>query len=201
MTLSVLICSLSNRAALFARVQGQLMDQIRNFRLDGEVEVLDYIDEGQHTIGCKRNVLKDRAQGRWLCYIDDDDHVCDSYLRLVVNALRAKEPDCVGIVGKILWKGAWCRFIHSLQYKEYATLPGPVFVRPPNHLNPVRAEIARQFRFPEINRGEDTDYAMTLARSGLLKTEAFVDEVIYFYTPNLREDRERQKPRKKGGKR
>jgi len=190
LTLSILICSLRKRKRLLRRVLGQLDPQIANAKLQDEVEVLTFVDEGQATIGFKRNELVKRAKGTWICFVDDDDYVCDSYITLVIEALQKHDPDCIGLTGMIMWHGTWRRFVHSLQYKVYATLPGLVFVRPPNHLNPIRADIVRKIKFPEINRGEDTAYSMTLCNAGLIKTEHFIEDVIYFYEPSAKSDRE-----------
>ncbi len=192
-TLSILICSLNSRANLLARITGQLNPQIENDNLQSEVEVLISSDDGQKSIGQKRNELVKQASGKWICFVDDDDYVCDSYVRLIMKALRDGDPDCVGLTGEIMWKGTWRKFIHSLRYTKYENLPGPVFVRPPNHLNPVKAEIVRRVKFPEINRGEDTRYAMTLCKAGLIKTEKFIKEVLYFYEPSAKSDREGRK--------
>ena len=56
-----------------------------------------------------------------------------------------------------------------------------VYYRPPNHLNPMKREIAIQFKFPEQYHGEDLCWAMALAQSGLLKTEETITEPYYFY--------------------
>jgi len=188
--LSILICSLYNRATLLGRIMNQLSQQINNFDLAEKVEIIPCTDNGSMTIGRKRNALIDAANGDWVCFIDDDDHVSDSYLHQIVSALEDKKPDCIGLIGMILWKGFWREFEHSIRHAEYATLPGPRFVRPPNHLNPVRRSIAEQIKFPELDRGEDTAYSLALRDSKLIKTEVFIDEPLYFYTPSQKEERE-----------
>jgi hypothetical protein len=56
-----------------------------------------------------------------------------------------------------------------------------VYYRPPNHLNVIKASIAKQFKFPEKNFGEDMEWSMQIQQSGLLKTEAHIDETLYYY--------------------
>jgi len=190
MMLSILICSLTSRATLLSRVMRQLNSQIAAGKRQSTVEVLPYIDGGELTVGAKRNALLDRAGGEWVCFIDDDDYVSDSYVQLITEAIEQHQPDCVGITGQILWKGTWCRFEHSLRYSTYATISGPVFIRPPNHLNPIRTRFSREIRFPEQNRGEDTAFAMALQNSGRLQREHFISDIVYFYVPSRAEDRE-----------
>ena len=56
-----------------------------------------------------------------------------------------------------------------------------MYERYPNHLNCIKSSIAKQFKFPEINFGEDTLWADKVFKSGLIKTEHFIDKVIYHY--------------------
>jgi hypothetical protein len=73
-------------------------------------------------------------------------------------------------------------FEHSLKYKQWRTTTNEIkFERGINHLNLVRASIAKQFKFPEINHGEDHKWATKLQDSGLLKTEYYIDEILYYY--------------------
>lgn len=53
--------------------------------------------------------------------------------------------------------------------------------RPPNHLNCIRSNIAKQFKFPEVNHGEDKSFSDQLRDSGLIKTEHYIEQVIYYY--------------------
>jgi hypothetical protein len=45
----------------------------------------------------------------------------------------------------------------------------------------MKVELARQVKFPETSFGEDADFAKRMAESGLLKTEYFIDQPMYFY--------------------
>lgn len=183
MILSILIATLESRRTSFERVYTCLRHQIAAYGYHGRVEILSNRDNGKKTIGQKRNELLAAATGDYVCHVDDDDRVADDYMpRLVTACLEGK--DCVGIVGSIMWHGSWTRFVHSRQYKSYERLPDGTFVRPCNHLNPVRTSIARRFSFTAKNHGEDTDWAMALCKSGVLRTETFVgDPPVYFYTP------------------
>lgn len=54
-----------------------------------------------------------------------------------------------------------------------------VYYRNPNHLNPVKKELAIQVPYKEINFGEDKDYSERLFP--LLKTEVYISGIIYYY--------------------
>ncbi len=71
-------------------------------------------------------------------------------------------------------------FIHSIKYDHYFEVDN-VYYRPPNHLNPIKRSIALQEPFPEKYKGEDTDWAMSLVKRRLIKTETNIDVPYYFY--------------------
>lgn len=140
-------------------------------------EELPAVDGGP-TIGANRNAAIADAAGEYICFIDDDDLVPDHYVKRILEAIKDK-PDVVGIRGHyILGQNKPELFIHSLDYNEWKTVDG-VHQRCPNHLNPVKREIALQVPFPEKNYREDMEYSMALLP--LLKTQVMVEGIMYFY--------------------
>ena len=143
-----------------------------------DVEVLVDVDGGRQKIGAKRNVLLCRASGKYVAFIDDDDLVTDSYVKNILLGLES-DVDCCGMEGIITTNGRDPRkFIHSIRYGKWFESNG-IYYRSPNHLNPVKRELALKVKFPCINRGEDFDYSKRLFR--LLKTEQYIKEPIYKY--------------------
>jgi len=183
--LSVLICSLHRRADQLQKLVESLSRQMEEFGLTGNVEILTCVDQGVRdggmSIGEKRNTLMESASGDYVCFVDDDDSVSPKYLPLLVAACE-EGPDCVGITGEIYWMGEMKPFEHSMVHKTFINKPG-VFLRPPNHINPVKREIAKKFPFPSKSFGEDVCYALDMAKAGVLKTEVVVPESIYTYIP------------------
>jgi hypothetical protein len=180
---SILICTLDERTLQFQRLYTKLLQQIEKFRLTTQVEVIFFKDNRTHSVGYKRNKLLENSRGKYVCFIDDDDDISDAYVSLIYNALKSN-PDCVSLVGRLIEEGKkTCKFCHSNHFKTYSS-KGNKYFRPPNHLNTIKAEIAKKFKFPERNRHEDLEWAMQLAQSGLLKREAKVSEVLYFYLYN-----------------
>lgn len=176
MKLSILICHLKSRAESLTALLGCLTDQIL---FPEDIEILVEGDNGEITTGAKRNILLDRAQGEYIAFIDDDDLVTLDYIDSVLQAIK-DSPDAVGIVGKMFClNGKDGTFNHSIRYKEWQNLSGGVYLRPPNHLNPVRREHALSVRFPDKVIGEDQDYSMCLLP--LLKTEVMIEHPIYLY--------------------
>lgn len=199
MKLSILICHLTERAKQLEKLLGVLQPQITN---PEEVEIIIREDDGNETVGLKRNELLSLAIGDYVCFVDDDDMVPDYYVSMILTAIDTqwlsypvlnyvdvteentvvthyKSPDVVGFKGHYtVGDGPPQTFIHSLRYKEWKTVDG-IHQRCPNHLNPVRRELALKAGFTEKDHGEDMDFSMALLP--LLKTEVFVDKVMYFY--------------------
>jgi glycosyltransferase involved in cell wall biosynthesis len=186
--LSILICSLNSRVDKLNRLMNVLKPQLHD-----EIEVLVKTDDGQMPIGAKRNLLLEEAKGNYISFVDDDDLVSDDYVRKIIEATESS-PDCCGLQGIITFQGQGPRlFIHSLKYKEWFE-QNAVYYRCPNHLNPVKRELALSVKFPESNFGEDKDYSTRLLP--LLKEEKFIHGTIYHYlyekggppTPAVRRD-------------
>lgn len=179
MKLSILICTLNNRFHFFSDLMNKLNAQMRS-----EVEVLFEKDDGQITIGEKRNKLLKRAKGDYVAFIDDDDSISSDYIVKVLKAIESN-PDCCSLTGVITWDGVNPEiFEHSIKYSAYKTNTNdePIkYERYPNHLNVIKREIAQQFSFVSVNFGEDTEWATQIFNAGVLKTESTIDGVIYHY--------------------
>ena len=175
--LSILICHLPERETLLQNLVMELVQQIN----EGPVEIwIDNTIPEIQTIGAKRNVLMDVATGRYLAFIDDDDTVTGNYVRLILNAIR-EGNDCIGIVGILKRQGKpdW-QFRHSITVGRWCKdKQKRIYFRTPNHLNPVKSELAKQVMFPEMNYGEDKSYSDKLRP--LLTTETFIETPIYIY--------------------
>ena len=180
MILSILIPSTPNRETMLASLISNLDNQIDKLWLWDEVEILVEMDSYEKTIGEKRNALLDKVDSKYLCFIDSDDRVAENYLQQLMLGIML-DFDCCSLNGVITTNGSNPRtFIHSLKYNSWFE-ENNIYYRPPNHLNCIKSETAKQFKFPQTNTGEDKDWSMQIAESGLLKTEYEITETIYFY--------------------
>jgi len=183
MKLSILIPTLESRAYQLAYLLNTLNLQILEANAFDKVEIKMVSDNGEASIGAKRNELLRMANGEYVCFVDDDDMVENHYIKTILNGLEAK-PDCLSLRGVITWDSTNPEiFEHSIKYDAYRTNnTGEVkYERYPNHLNVIRSEIAKNFKFPEINHGEDTDWATQIYKSGVLKNEFYIDKTLYHY--------------------
>lgn len=183
MKISVLIASITERAAKLAGLIDRLRGQVSAAGADADVEIVTYVDErGRATIGAKRNQLMDAATGDYTCFIDDDDLPGARYVELLLAA-AADGADCARLIGLIKQGTETSRFVHEVGQTSWHR-SGGIYYRPPNHLNLVRAPMARSVRFPETNFGEDKDWSLALLATGQIKTQFWIDDVIYLYTPS-----------------
>ena len=183
MILSILIPTLADRARLRAPLLSELKRQIS----DSPVEVLLDEDNKEHTTGFKRNALLMRATGTYSVFVDDDDWVSDTYVQDILRILTTQYVDCIGFWGRAKWEQHVERkFVHSLMcpvWTEWVNRSGvPTYYRQPNHLNPIRTDLARRIKYRDITISEDHFWTRAMADSRLLKREVFLGEkCLYHY--------------------
>jgi glycosyltransferase involved in cell wall biosynthesis len=206
MILSILIPTTADREWYFAKLMKQLDYQINHYfqgcwnDISKDAPIFKDINENmwQHieilkdtrpqpvTIGEKRNFLLQSATGKYVCFIDSDDMISDDFIKSVLFAIQS-EPDCLSMRGIMTTDFQNPEiFEHSLKYNQWKTNEGALtgqvkYERYPNHLNVIRADIAKQFKFPETNHGEDYAWSKSIHESGLLKNEVYTDKVLYYY--------------------
>lgn len=180
--LSILIPTLQERGAQYARLCAQLEGQISNAGLRDHVEIVALCDKRELSIGAKRNALLARARGEFSAFVDDDDRVAENYVTLICDALTAHpDMDCLGITGLVYFRGAHPkRFIYSVQYDHYFSGRG-VYYRPPYILNPIRRALAQSIPFANVRFNEDQDWALRVARAKILRREFMLDPILYHY--------------------
>lgn len=178
--LSILICSLDNRKQFLERLMS-LLDKQKN----DDVEILVEVDNGEMTIGEKRNFLIKKSNGKYVCFIDDDDMVSNDYVDLILSKIDSN-PDVIGFeleyfVNNQLKGIAY----HSNKYKTWSdsksNIPkyGTIYYRCPNHLNPIKRELVLDIMYEKINHGEDRIFSEKI--SSKLITEEYINKPIYFY--------------------
>lgn len=174
--LSILIPSLNERRKTLENLRSELENQVGK----KNVEILHLSDDRQLSIGQKRGMLLIQSTGEYVAFVDDDDMVSSDYIQKVLAAVSSN-PDCSSLTGQITFSDGYSRpFIHSLRYDSWVDdHEGKVYYRPPNHLNAIKRVHAIKVGFPPLNNGEDRVFSMGV--KPMLKTEAWIDGVIYHY--------------------
>lgn len=204
MLLSILVCTIKSRQLLCGRLLGILRPQLERLQTGMSappIELLLDEDDGDVPIGQKRNRLLEQAVGEYLCFIDDDDTVADDYVSSIVEAIQAQGTSSLGLPDCIGFRANWYEdgkqtadATYSIRNeKRREVLRGERYVveRQPGHLTPVRRELALAVGFEPWSFGEDADFSIRLRP--YLKTEVFVDKVLYHYWLRTREAREHEK--------
>lgn len=173
---TILVATLGQRQERFKRLLDGLMPQVE--RAAGQVNVLAYWNNGERPLAEIRQALVDEADGTFVSFIDDDDVVADTYVSQILETL-CDDIDYVGFQLQCYVDGVRLKpTYHSLRYDQwYDDARG--YYRDVSHLNPIRRELALKADFRRTTPPEDVAWADQLR--GLLKSEHYVDDVMYHY--------------------
>lgn len=176
--LAILIPTLPARMPKFLPLLTELSRQIKEYSLEDHVQILYLGDTKEYTVGHKRNELLKLACARYVNFLDDDDRIARNYLkRLRQGCLSGK--DCVTFCGEYRENsGTPMDFSISMLHRNNRTENGIIY-RLPNHICPVKRDLAMKAMFTNKNYGEDADYSARLA--SLIKNEYHIKEKLYFY--------------------
>jgi glycosyltransferase involved in cell wall biosynthesis len=124
-----------------------------------------------------------KAQGKYVVFVDDDDSVTGEYIESILLAAE-KDCDCIVFNGWMTTDGQnrkdWY-ISKDLPYCASIKDGKEVYLRFPNHIVPIKREIALQVPFSNKTREEDYDFAVKLKELGLIKTETKIDKFLYHY--------------------
>jgi glycosyltransferase involved in cell wall biosynthesis len=190
--LSILVPALDSRreksAKLFAEIYRQIwgLGSAQSWRV--EIHIL--LDQKRRNVGEKRNLLLARARGKYICFVDDDDRIAPDYLSSLLETMdRSPAADCIVFAGEFQAVGhtiAHPKIPYDYDLKYHTSRNTPALLeRTPNHLCPIRSEIAKNAKFPELNCGEDTEYARRvkprLKTQGVCVDAGGRKKTLYYY--------------------
>jgi glycosyltransferase involved in cell wall biosynthesis len=176
--LTICIPTLPIRVEKYAALVIQLRKQIRAEKLENQVQLLTYGDSKEVTIGEKRNWFVRAAKGKYIAWLDDDDRISKSYIPSLVKGCLSNS-DCVTFEGEY-WENNLKHsdfIISKLVTKDYNEKQ--LMHRRPNHLCPVRLDIAKLCPFPHKQVSEDSAYSEQVNKH--IKTSFHIKEKLYFY--------------------
>jgi glycosyltransferase involved in cell wall biosynthesis len=175
--LSVLILTLPTRIESYSNLLRSLNKQVIDNNLMNKVQILSLCDTKELSVGNKRNVLLNQSCGKYICFIDDDDVISDDYLIKIISATNSN-ADVITFCGDYVENNIKTPFSISLIHRGNYNYPN-IFYRLPNHLCPVKREIAIKCLFTDKNFGEDSDYAEKIHNH--IKNEFHIQDKLYFY--------------------
>ena len=99
---------------------------------------------------------------------------------MVISSLESN-ADVITFCGEYVENNLRTPFSISMVHRGNYNHPN-IFYRLPNHLCPVKREIALSCLFTDKNFGEDSDYAEKI--NGHIKNEFHIQDKLYFYLYN-----------------
>jgi glycosyltransferase involved in cell wall biosynthesis len=183
--LTVCICTIDGREKQFDRIRKKVLCQIPNAKInnDGEVELLSLKDNKEISVGEKRNRLVNKARGKFVVFIDDDDDIPDYYIASIINVIKNyPDADCIGFLQQCTFDGSKPVAVKlSLQYSEWGDkVDGFAHVRTPYHKTPILlSKVVKAGGFKDMRYGEDHDFSKRVYP--LLYNEVFINAVMYYY--------------------
>lgn len=185
--LSILIPSIPERFLKCDILEGKLHAQINEFmkfhKTIGSVEVLidnskRFLDGGL-SIGKKRESLVQRASGKYLCFLDDDETIAPNYVETLMRLCHEGNDICT-FRAMVKLSNMWGVVNMSLNNLENEQLhPDGIVQRPPWHMCPVRSVYAKMFEFPDLNNAEDFVWMEQVLKC--CHTESHTDKIIFQY--------------------
>jgi len=182
MILSILICTIESRKEQFNNLLNKIMLQCDYNKYGVETSVDYDCDNKEKSIGKKRQQLLEKSEGDYIVFIDDDDNISKYYIDNILQSIILSSPDSIGFKIECDMQGKKEMAIASNKYPDWCdNQDGFRYCRTPYHKTPIKREIALQIGYKDMRFGEDYDYSKRLKESGLIKSEAFIDEVMYYY--------------------
>ena len=181
---SVLIATITGREDSLRGLLSRIREKVTRVAPTLRVEYLTYYDNREVSIGNKRQVLLDKASGKYMSFVDDDDDITDAYIEDLAATVYGGYH-----VMRLRGQISQYTFTHSIENKITGTMArGEEFLRPPNHLNPIMTDVAKLIHFKDATRGEDLEWTIRLAKSGFLSKEytSNKDRIHYIYNMGTR---------------
>lgn len=183
--LSILIPTIPERGDMFTKLFNELHRQLEYMKTFhpslGDIEILvdsskRFLDGGL-SIGKKRESLVKRAQGKYLCFLDDDESIAPNYMETLVRLCNEDKDVCTfRNITKL--DNYWCIVDMSLLYPNQDAAPG-VTLRRPWHICPVISVFAKLYSFDDSNYGEDWSWMEKVLSH--CETEAQSNFIIHQY--------------------
>ena len=155
--------------------------------LDQGGAVMAWLNEGEMPLGQVRDGMIAHAHELgtdYVSFVDDDDRVSADYVSSILAAL-AEQPDHVGFAldfrrnGEPVYAGG---VQHRLAYGQWGYNPATrVLYRDFTHLDPIRTEHARRGSFAKARRYFAEDRVWVDQVRPHLRTDVYIDRVLYHY--------------------
>lgn len=184
----ILILSQPARREFLRQLTEYLEPQISalGLRRCESVEIITSQFDSKYDLGTNRQRLKEQSDAEYINFCDDDDLLAPDYIQKILPLLDG--VDQIGFQVECHRAGRKEPLLadHSLKYRNWHEnrngrigVPG-VLCRDISHMTPMRRELSMRARM-EGGVGEDCRWANQIRDLGIVRTEHYVAEVMYFY--------------------
>lgn len=186
----ILILTQPSRERLLQRLLAVLRPQVEELP---DVQIVTRMFNRSMDLGSNRQMMIDASTAAYLNFLDDDDLVPFDYVSTIYPLLDG-EVDYIGFQLQLYVNDEKQRpTFHSLRYDRWSS-DDKGYYRDISHLNPIRRELAIQAKMSG-GAGEDQRWCEELTKLGIVKTEHYVDRVMYYYLFRTnKNDREARAP-------
>lgn len=134
--------------------------------------------EGGLSIGKKREALVQKAEGAYLCFLDDDDSIAPNYLQELIALCKKRRDVCTfSNISKL--DNFWMIVDMSLNNPVNEQGTNGIVKRKPWHICPVKSQYAKLHSFEDINYGEDWKWFEQVLSH--CRTEAHTTSILHQY--------------------
>jgi len=172
--LSILICSLTERRTEFLN---KLLDRLEPQVEGKNVEIIVLSDNAKRSIGQKRNDAISMANGKYVCFIDDDDMISFDYVDLILKEIRDWLPDAIVFDALITFDDKSPKLVKYGREFEYCEKES-AYYRLPNHLMVHRRSNIKEW-FKDLKTGEDDEWAARMLDR--IVTQSRIEKILYYY--------------------
>jgi hypothetical protein len=144
-----------------------------------EVKITIRMCDPNYTLGENREIMRQESVGEYICFVDDDDIVPNYYVSTILPLLDG--VDIIGFECELSVDGIIDpkRDYHTITAGSWYNAEN-AYYRDISHLSPIRRELALLAPM-EGGHGEDGRWADKMRALGVLKTEHYIDKIMYFY--------------------
>ena len=174
--LTILILSLHNRLDKLSSLYQSLQRQVINH----SVQIIYLGDNKSLSVGQKRNAAMRLVNGRYFCFIDDDDKINPNYVNSIMEAIE-HNPDVITFdyLKTNNGRGEKLHKYYKNNYKGIYLAPDLSHYKLlPNHLSVWKKDIVCH-DFPDKSVMEDHEWAESM--NGHYKNVYNIEQVLYYY--------------------
>jgi len=184
--LSILIPTITERFDMFTKLFNEVQRQLQYMDTFhptlGRIEVLvddspKFLDGGL-SIGKKREALVKRAEGKYLCFLDDDESISPAYIETLVRLCQF-DADVVTFRNISKMGNFWMIVEMGLEFENDQANDKYIVRRKPWHICPVKTEYAKLYDFIDTSYAEDWSWMEKVLTHCV--TEAKTESIIHQY--------------------